>query len=61
MHTLLHSDLARTIAADRVDRAPRAALPPRRPQPPPLRRRAAHVTARLARRLDHESARRAIA
>jgi hypothetical protein len=61
MHALIQQDLARAIVADRIDRAPRAALPPRRPQPPPLRRRAAHVIARLARRLDHESARRAIA
>ena len=61
MQPLIQYELARTIVADRIDRAPRAALPPRRPQPPPLRRRAAHAIARLARRLDHESARRAIA
>jgi hypothetical protein len=61
MHPLIQHDLARTIVADRIDRAPRAALPPRLPQPPPIRRRAAHAVARLARRLDHESARRAIA
>lgn len=61
MHPTIQYDLARTIIADRIERAPRAALPPRQSQPPPLRRRAAHVTARLARRLDHESARRAIA
>jgi hypothetical protein len=61
MYPLIQQDLARTIVADRVERASRAALPPRQPQPPPLRRRAAHAIARLARRLDHESARRAIA
>jgi hypothetical protein len=61
MHPHIQYELARTVIADRIDRAPRAALPPRRPQPPPIRRRAAHAVARLARRLDHESARRAIA
>ena len=61
MHTLLQDQLYRADAADRVRRAPRAVAPLRRQHPPPLRGRAAYVAARLARRLDSESARRAVA
>ena len=61
MHSLLHDPLYRSLAADRVRHAPRAVSPVRRRHPPPLRGRAAYVVARLARRLDSESARRAVA
>jgi hypothetical protein len=60
MHSNLHYELYRAEAADRVRRAHRAVLPLRRHHPPPLRGRAAYAAARLARRLDSESARRAI-
>jgi hypothetical protein len=61
MHSNLHEELYRTLAADRVRRAPRAVVPLRRQHPPPIRGRVAYVAARLARRLDSESARRAVA
>jgi hypothetical protein len=61
MHSNLHQELYRTLAADRVRRAPRAVVPLRRQHPPPIRGRVAYVAARLARRLDSESARRAVA
>jgi len=61
MHSNLHEELYRTLAADRVRRAPRAVVPLRRQHPPPIRGRVAYVAARLARRLDTESARRAVA
>ena len=52
MHSQLHDELYRVLAADRVRNAPRAALPKRRQHPPPIRGRAAYAAARLARRLD---------
>lgn len=61
MHSLLHDELYRANAADRVRRAPRVEIPVRRKHPPPIRGRAAYVAARLARRLDSESARKAVA
>lgn len=61
MHSLLHDQLYRTLAADRVRPAPRVVSPVRRQHPPPLRGRVAYVAARLARRLDSESARKAVA
>ena len=61
MHSDLHQELYRAMAADRVRRAPRAVGPLRRQHPPPIRGRAAYVAARLARRLDSESARKAVA
>jgi hypothetical protein len=61
MHSDLHQELYRTLAADRVRRAPRAVVPLRRQHPPPIRGRVAYAAARLARRLDSESARRAVA
>jgi hypothetical protein len=61
MHSNLHQELYRATAADRVRRAPRAVVPLRRHHPPPIRGRAAYVAARLARRIDRESARRAVA
>jgi hypothetical protein len=61
MHSLLHDQLYRATAADRVRDAQRAVTPVRRRHPPPIRGRAAYVAARLARRLDTESARKAVA
>jgi benzoyl-CoA reductase/2-hydroxyglutaryl-CoA dehydratase subunit BcrC/BadD/HgdB len=61
MHSNLHYELYRAEAADRVRRAHRAVLPLRRHHPPPLRGRAAYAAARLAHRLDSESARKAVA
>ena len=61
MHSLLHSEHARVEAADRVRRASCAGSPVRRRHPPPIRGRAAYAAARLARRLDMESARKAVA
>lgn len=61
MHSQLQFELYRVMAADRVRNAPRAVVPMRRQHPPPIRGRAAYVAARLARRLDNESARKAIA
>jgi hypothetical protein len=61
MHSTIHSDLARTFAADRVEQASRAVVPTRRVHPPPIRGRVAYVTGRLASRLDTEQARRAVA
>jgi hypothetical protein len=61
MHSNLHQELYRAEAADRVRRAHRASVPLRAKHPPPLRGRAAYAAARLARRLDSESAKRAVA
>jgi hypothetical protein len=60
MHSNLHEVLYRAEAADRVRCAHRAVVPLRRKHPPPLRGRAAYAAARIARRLDSESARKAI-
>jgi hypothetical protein len=59
MHSQLQFELYRTLAADRLRQAPGAPGPRRRRHPPPIRGRAAYAAARLARRLDPESARRA--
>jgi hypothetical protein len=61
MHSQLQFELYRVVAADRVRQAPRAVIPQRRQHPPPIRGRAAYAAARLARRLDSESAKRAVA
>ena len=60
MHSNLHYELYRAETADRVRRARRVERPLRRQHPPPLRGRVAYAAARLARRLDPESARKAI-
>jgi hypothetical protein len=60
MHSQLHFELYRVNAADRIREAPGVAVPSRRRHPPPIRGRAAYVAARLARRLDPESAKRAV-
>jgi len=61
MHSLLHSELARVEAADRIRRASSAGPPKRRRHPPPWRARLAYAAVRLASRLDGESARKALA
>jgi hypothetical protein len=61
MHTQLSNELIRVLAADRLRQAPSVVVPLRRQHPPPVRVRAAYAVARLARRLDPESARDAIA
>ena len=61
MHSQLSNELARVLAADRIRQAPSVVVPKRRQHPPPIRVRAAYVAARLARRLDPESARKAVA
>jgi hypothetical protein len=61
MHSQLNDELYRVLAADRIREAPRAVIPVRRQHPPPIRGRVAYVAGRLARRLDSESARRAVA
>ena len=60
MHSDLHQELYRAESADRVRRAHRVVVPLRRQHPPPIRGRAAYAAARLAYRLDSESARKAI-
>lgn len=61
MHTLLQNELYRELAADRVRRAPRAVVPERRQHPPPIRGVVAYAAARLAHRIEPESARKAVA
>jgi hypothetical protein len=60
MHSLNQPDLARGIASDRAEAALRRALPGRPTHPPPVRSRAAYAAARIARRLDPNTARRAV-
>jgi hypothetical protein len=61
MHSLNHIALADAIAADRSRSVPRGIARPRRHRPPPIRGHVAYVVARVAGRLDPESARRAVA
>ena len=61
MHSLIHQDLVHAIAAERVRPSVRGVARPRRHRPPPYRRAVAYAVASWARRLDDESARRAIA
>jgi hypothetical protein len=63
MHSLIHEVLGQTLATERAGRARSRAVIPRRPERPPntpFRGRVAFATGRLARRLDHEMARRAV-
>jgi len=60
MHSQLSNELIRVLAADRIRQAPSVVVPERRQHPPPLRGRVAYAAARLARRLDAESARKAV-
>jgi hypothetical protein len=59
MHSLNSIEYAKVVAAERAEHAPQA-IAARRHRAPPVRA-AAHVAARLARRLDADVARRAIA
>jgi hypothetical protein len=61
MHSLAHPVYARAHAADRLRAVPRGVARTRRHRPPPVRGRVAYAVARLAGRLDTESARRAVA
>jgi hypothetical protein len=63
MHSLNQAALGHAVAAARVDRPVRAVAPqhPDRPPGPPPRALAAYAAGRLARRLDPEMARRAVA
>lgn len=61
MHSLNHPAYARSVAAERVEAAARKARASRLHHPPPVRSRVAYVVARLARRLDSATARRAVA
>jgi hypothetical protein len=63
MHSLNQAVLGHVVAAERAGRPVARAVspqPPERPPKTPLRARAAFITGRLARRLDHETARRAV-
>jgi hypothetical protein len=61
MHSINHAALAQVVAADRVRAVSRAERAQQRHRPPPVRRRAALVAARVARRLDAEAARNVVA
>jgi hypothetical protein len=61
MHSLNHPAYVRSVVAERVEAAERAAKHGRSQHPPPVRSRAAYAAGRLARRLDISAARRAVA
>ena len=61
MHSLNHVDYANAVVADRLRAVPRGVARSRRHRPPPVRGHVAYAVARLAGRLDSESARRAVA
>jgi hypothetical protein len=61
MHSLNHATLGQAVAADRVRPVPRALRAQQRHRPPPVRARAALTAARIARRLDADTARRTVA
>ena len=61
MHSLNHQVLGQVYVAERARAAKREAKHARLQHPPPVRSRAAYLTARLAHRLDSASARRAVA
>jgi hypothetical protein len=61
MHSLNQSALGTVVAADRVRPVPRAVRAKQRHRPPPVRSRAAHMAARVARRLDADAARNVVA
>ena len=61
MHSLNHAALGHVVAADRARPDSRAVRAKQRHRPPPVRSRAAHVVARVARRLDAEAARNVVA
>ena len=61
MHSLNHVDYANAVVADRLRAVPRGVARTRRHRPPPIRGHVAYAVARVAGRLDSESARRAVA
>ena len=61
MHSLNHITYGNVVAADRLRAVPRGVARTRRHRPPPIRGHVAYAVARLAGRLDSDSARRAIA
>ena len=61
MHSLNHPAYANAVAADRLRAVPRGVARTRRHRPPPVRGHVAYAVARVAGRLDSESARRALA
>jgi hypothetical protein len=61
VHSLNHTAYAHAVAADRLRPVARGVARPRRHRPPPVRRHVAYAVARVANRLDSESARRAVA
>ena len=61
MHSLNHIDYANAVVADRLRAVPRGVARARRHRPPPIRGHVAYAVARVAGRLDSESARRAVA
>ena len=61
MHSLNHTAYAHAAAADRLRSVPRGVARSRRHKPPPVRGHVAYAVARVAGRLDSESARRAVA
>ena len=64
MHSQLYGTLGNVVAAERADRPMVRAVKPGRPERPPnlpVRARVAYDTGRVARRLDREMARRAVA
>ena len=61
MHSLNHIAYGNVVAADRLRAVPRGIARPRRHRPPPVRGHLAYAVARVAGRLDSESARRAVA
>lgn len=64
MHSLNHAVMGRALADERSRQHSIRAVRPGRPERPPnlpVRGRAAYAAGRLARRLDRETARRAVA
>ena len=61
MHSLNHVAYGRSVAADRTRPVPRAVGASCLHRPPPVRGRVAYAVARVARRLDADVARRAVA
>ena len=61
MHSLNHPAYARSVVAERVEAADREASASRLHHPPPVRSWVAYRVARVARRLDSATARRAVA
>jgi hypothetical protein len=61
MHSLSHPAYANSVVAERAEAAQRVARHADLQHPPPIRSRAAYAAARVARRLDIASARKAVA